>query len=264
MSGLQMISCRVAQGLCGAILLPSCLAIVSSASSEVGLRAKIFAIFGTAMSLGPMVGYVLGGIITQNVSWRGCLFADFVVSLTIAGVAMAFIRSRPAREQTESFNILHALLATLALGLIVFGASRVGGGHSVILSSLVAEGKFVLPGALLLAGYIWAERRSQHPLLHLSLLADRTRGFSLLALMVGGGSVIGVVSMQLSFYMQNVLHYTPVETGIALFPNSIAVVVGNPLTGYLVPTNRGEKDIRPRRIPVEPGSVHAAGDILAH
>jgi MFS family permease len=234
MTGLQMISCRVVQGICAAILMPAVLAIVSSASSDTGPRAKMFALFGTVAAIGPFAGMMLGGIIMQSFSWRACLFANLFVAAPVAGVAMAVIRPRPARKQAERFNILNALLATAALALIIFGASRVGDGPSIILSSLAAEGKYAVPGIILFAVFIWAERHSRYPLVKLSLLADRTLAFSLLALMVGGGSVLAVVA-QLSFYMQNVLHYTPIETGSALLPSSVAMLVGTPLTGFLVP-----------------------------
>ena len=70
----------------------------------------------------------------ESISWRACLFANLVVAVPLVGVAMVVIRRRPARKQTERFNIQDALLATVALGLIIFGASRVGNGPSIILA----------------------------------------------------------------------------------------------------------------------------------
>ena len=117
MNGLQMISFRIAQGFCGALLVPASLAILSSASSDAGPRAKNFALFGTVSAMGPVIGLVLGGIIAQSISWRACLFANLVVAVPLVGVAMVVIRLRPARKQTERFNIQDALLATVALGI---------------------------------------------------------------------------------------------------------------------------------------------------
>src|SRR6202044_656356 len=211
-SFVMLVSARALQGAFGAILAPSALGTLVSTFRDPLERGRAFAVFGSVAVGGGAVGLILGGGLTQYLSWRYTLFVNLIFAAIAVAGALAYIRSgRPATPPRMDWP--GAVLACTGLFLIVFGfshAETAGWTATLTLGSLIL-------GVLLLAGFVLAERRSTHPLLPLRVILDRTRGGSYVAVGLSGIAIFGVF-LFLTFYLQDVKGYSPVTSGLAFLP----------------------------------------------
>ena len=175
-SFVMLVSARALQGAFGAILAPSALGTLVSTFRDPLERGRAFAVFGSVAVGGGAVGLILGGVLTQYLSWRYTLFVNLIFAAIAVAGALAYIRSsRPASPPRMDWP--GAVLACAGLFLIVFGfshAETAGWTATLTLGSLIL-------GAVLLTAFVVAERRSSHPLLPLRVVLDRTRGGSYVA-----------------------------------------------------------------------------------
>src|SRR5690349_10925357 len=180
-SFLMLVSARALQGAFGAVLAPSALGTLVSTFREPRERGRAFGVFGSVAAGGGAVGLILGGVLTQYLSWRWCLYVNLVFAAIAVAGALAWIRGgRPASRPRMDWP--GAVLACAGLFLIVFGfshAETAGWTAGLTIGSLVL-------GLLLLAAFVVAERRSSHPLLPLHVILDRTRGGSFVAVGLSG------------------------------------------------------------------------------
>jgi EmrB/QacA subfamily drug resistance transporter len=208
----MLVAARTLQGAFGAILAPSALGTLVSTFQDPRERGRAFGVFGSVAAGGGGVGLILGGVLTQYLSWRWTLYVNLVfAAIAIAG-ALAYMRSsRPASRLRMDWP--GAVLACAGLFLIVFGfshAETAGWTAGLTIGSLVL-------GVLLLAAFVVAERRSTHPLLPLRVILDRTRGGSYVAVGISGIAIFAVF-LFLTFYLQEVKRYSPVTSGLAFLP----------------------------------------------
>jgi predicted MFS family arabinose efflux permease len=158
------------------------------------------------------VGLILGGVLTEYLSWRWTLYVNLVFAAIAAAGALAYMRSsRPASRPRMDWP--GAVLACAGLFLVVFGfshAETAGWTAGLTIGSLVL-------GPVLLAGFVAAERRSSHPLLPLHVILDRTRGGSYVAVGLSGIAIFGIF-LFLTYYLQEVQGYSPVTSGLAFLP----------------------------------------------
>jgi EmrB/QacA subfamily drug resistance transporter len=208
----MLVAARALQGAFGALLAPAALGTLTSTFTDPRERGRAFAVFGSVASGGAGVGLILGGVLTQYLSWRYTLYVNLVfAAIAIAG-ALAWIRSSPPAIRPR-VDWPGTVLASAGLFLIVFGFSEAvmaGWGAPVTIVSLVV-------GPLLLAAFVVAERRSPHPLLPLRVILDRTRGGSYVAVGLVGIALFGVF-LFLVFYLQQVKGYSPVTSGLLFLP----------------------------------------------
>jgi EmrB/QacA subfamily drug resistance transporter len=208
----MLVAARTLQGAFGAILAPSALGTLVSTFRDPRERGRAFGVFGSFAAAGGGVGLILGGLLTQYLSWRWTLYINLVfAALAIAG-ALAFMRSsRPAIRPRMDYP--GAILACAGLFLIVFGFSHA---ETAGWTAALTIGSLVL-GLVLLAGFVAAEQRSSHPLLPLRVILDRTRGGSYVAVGISGIAIFGVF-LFLTYYLQEVKGYSPVTSGLAFLP----------------------------------------------
>ena len=158
------------------------------------------------------MGLILGGVLTQYLSWRWTLYVNLVFAAIAAAGALAFMRgSRPVNQPRMDWP--GAVLACAGLFLIVFGfshAETAGWTAGLTIGSLIL-------GLALLAAFVVAERRSSHPLLPLHVILDRTRGGSYVAVGLTGIAIFGIF-LFLTYYLQEVKGYSPVTSGLAFLP----------------------------------------------
>jgi predicted MFS family arabinose efflux permease len=158
------------------------------------------------------VGLIVGGVLTQYLSWRWTLYVNLVFAVIAIAGALAFMRSsRPANRPRMDWP--GAVLACAGLFLIVFGFSHA---ETAGWTAPLTIGSLVL-GPVLLAAFVVAERRSSHPLLPLHVILDRTRGGSYVAVGISGIAIFGVF-LFLTYYLQEVKGYSPVTSGLAFLP----------------------------------------------
>jgi EmrB/QacA subfamily drug resistance transporter len=208
----MLAAARTLQGAFGALLAPAALSTLTSIFTDQRERGKAFAVYGAVSSGGAGVGLILGGLLTQYLSWRYTLYVNVLFAVIAIAGALAYIRaSRPATRPRLDWP--GTVLASTGLFLIVFGFSRAetaGWAAPLTVTCLVA-------GPLLLAAFVAAERRSPHPLLPLRVILDRTRGGSYAVLGLTGIALFGVF-LFLAYYLQQVKGYSPLTSGLLFLP----------------------------------------------
>jgi EmrB/QacA subfamily drug resistance transporter len=235
----MLAAARTLQGAFGALLAPSALALLTVTFTDGPERNKAFGIFGAIAGSGASVGLLLGGVLTQYLSWRWCLYVNlFVGALAVSGALVLVANSRP--QERPQLDIPGTLAVCAGLFAIVFGFSHAqtsGWGDPLTIAMLVL-------GALLLAVFTAVEARVEHPLLPLRILADRNRAASYIAVGVASAAMFGVF-LFLTYYLQQDRGYSPVTTGLAFLPMTAVVM----LTAVLTTTVMRER-IGPRVLTV--------------
>jgi EmrB/QacA subfamily drug resistance transporter len=214
-----LIVARAIQGLFGALLAPAALAALSVTFSEPKERAKAFAMYGIIGGSGAAIGLILGGALTQWASWRWCLFINlFFAGIALIGVAI-FVQGGRSEHKTR-LDVPGTMLGSAGLFLIVYGFS-----HAWMSSwtNVLTWGSIVL-GVGVLALFVWSQYRSDHPLLPLRIVQNRTRGGSLIALLLTTMGIYAVFLL-LAYYLQETLGFSPLRTGFAFMPLVLAITL---------------------------------------
>jgi EmrB/QacA subfamily drug resistance transporter len=223
----MLVVARTLQGAFGAILAPSALGTLVSTFREPKERARAFGVFGSVAAGGGAVGLILGGVLTQYLSWRYTLYVNLIFAAIAVAGAVAWIGpSRP--DARPRMDWPGAVLACAGLFLIVFGFSRAetaGWTAPETIGSLAV-------GVVLLAGFVLAERRSSDPLLPLRVILDRTRGGSYVAVFISGIAIFGTF-LFLTFYLQVVKGESPLATGLLFLPMIGCILISSNLSSIV-------------------------------
>ena len=226
-----LVTARSLQGAFGAILAPAALGTLITTFRDPRERGRAFGVFGSVAGAGGAVGLILGGFLTQDLSWRWTLYVNLIFAAIAVAGALIFIRgSRPASR--PRIDVAGAVLGGLGVFLIVFGfahAETAGWSAALTVGSLAV-------GVLLIGAFGLAERRVRFPLLPLRVILDRTRGGAYLSVGVAAVALFGAF-LFLTYYLQTVKGYSPVTTGLAFLP-----MVG----GLLVSANVSSNVLLPR------------------
>jgi EmrB/QacA subfamily drug resistance transporter len=224
----MLVTARTLQGAFGAILAPSALGTLISTFRDPRERGRAFGVFGSVAGGGGAVGLILGGVLTQYLSWRWTMYVNLVFAAIAVAGALAYMRSnRP--DSRPRMDWPGTLLASAGLFLIVFGFSHAelaGWTAALTVGSLVA-------GAILLAAFALAERRVSHPLLPLRVITDRIRGGAYISVGLTGIAVFGVF-LFLTYYLQQVKGYSPVLSGIAFLPMIACILLASNSSSILL------------------------------
>lgn len=213
-----LIAARVAQGMSGALLAPAALSLLAVTFTDPKERAKAFGIFGAIAGTGGAVGLLLGGTLTEFLSWRWCLYVTLLFAIP-AALAASRLLSPPEPDAHPPLDLRGTVLATSGLFTLVFGfasAERDGWGDVVTVSSLVASG-------LLLTSFVAWQTKAPHPLLPLRIPGDRNRGGAYLSMIIAGTGIFGTF-LFVTFYMQQTLGYSPLKTGFAYMPMNLSII----------------------------------------
>lgn len=247
--GTMLLTGRALQGIGAAALSPAALSIVVTTHPEPAARAKAMGVWGTVMGVGASFGTLLGGAIT-DIDWRWAFLINVPIGvLLVVGVFAWVPRSAPAGPRPPA-DVAGALTGTLGLLSLVFGivtAGSDGWGDPVALVSFAVA-------AVLLAVFVRVEQSATAPLLPLRLLRRRTVSAGTLAQLVTAGLMLPSFFM-LPQYMQLVLHYSPLEVGVAYLPTSIAMLVVSGAVPVLIAKFGA-------RLPYVAGTVLLAGVLL--
>jgi EmrB/QacA subfamily drug resistance transporter len=214
-----LVAARALQGLFGALLAPAALSLLTTTFTAPDERNKAFGVFGAIAGSGAAVGLLLGGILTEYLSWRWCLY----VNLAFAGVAvfgaLTLLRNEAPAEKPR-LDLPGTLTASAGLFALVYGfshASTTSWGDATTLGFLAA-------GVALLVAFVAIQRRVAHPLLPLRVVLDRDRGGSYLAVGLSGIAIFGVF-LFLTYYLQQILGFSPIESGAAFLPMTFAIMI---------------------------------------
>jgi EmrB/QacA subfamily drug resistance transporter len=217
----MLVFARALQGAFGALLAPSALSLLTVTFAGSSDRSKAFGIFGAIAGGGASVGLILGGVITQTLSWRWCLYVNVLIAVPTVLVALRLLQNHPP-EGRGRIDIPGVLLACGGLFALVYGFSNAET-HSWTAPLTIAA---LSLSVVLLVAFVAVERVRADPLLPLHIVTDRARGGAYLSILLAGAGVFAVF-LFLTYYMQENLGFSPVKTGLAFLP----------LTGVLVVTS---------------------------
>ena len=231
---------RVAQGMFAAMLAPAALSLVSiTFAHDNDERGRAFGIFGAVSGAGGALGLLLGGVLTQTVSWRWCLYVNIAIAVVAVVGSVVWLRDaeRPERVRLDLAGTLTIVLGLVGLVHGLGHAASAGWGDPWTIGSLVA-------GAALVAAFFLVERRAAHPLLPLGVLLDRTRGAAYLCVGITGiGSF--AVFLFLTYYLVDILGFSPIQSGTAFLPMVAMLVVGAVVSGAVLMPRVGPRPIVP-------------------
>ena len=211
---------RALQGVFAAALAPSTLSMLTVTFRDPKERAKAFAVFGAIAGGGAAVGLVLGGLLTEYATWRWCLLVNIPISV-VAIVGTSIYLHESSTERQGSYDILGALLATLGLGMLVWGFNQASS-HSW--SSPNTWG-WLIGAIVLLALFAVLNSRNPHAILPMRILKNRNRaGAYVVGLLVGTG--LFAMFLFLTFFLQEVKGWSPVKSGVAFLPFSGGIIIG--------------------------------------
>jgi len=214
-----LVGARAAQGAFGALLAPAALSLLTTTFTDPDERGKAFGIYGAIAGGGGAVGLLLGGVLTEYLSWRWCLYVNLAFAIPAAAAALALLHDA-ARAGRAHIDVPGTLTATGGLFALVYGFAQAethGWGTASTLG-------FLAGGVALLAAFVAIERGAANPLLPLRVVLDRNRGGSYLATGIAGAGMFGVF-LFLTYYLQQTLGYSPIQTGFAFLPMLGALVL---------------------------------------
>ncbi|MFH8793535.1 MFS transporter [Streptomyces sp. NPDC017941] len=235
----MLVAARALQGVFGALLAPAALSLLTTTFTDPRERAKAFGIYGAVAGSGAAVGLLLGGVLTEYLDWRWCLY----VNLAFAAAAMlggARLLHPGAPEDRPKLDVPGTVLVSAGLFAIVYGFSNA---ETHAWSDPLTWG-FLVIGGVLVTAFAWWQTRAVHPLLPPRVVLDRDRGASFLAMFISGAGMFGVF-LFLTYYMQQILDYTPISTGLAFLPMVAVMVVVSVLTTNVLVPRFGAKPIVP-------------------
>jgi EmrB/QacA subfamily drug resistance transporter len=218
-TSLTLVASRFLQGASAAFVAPQALAIITDLFAEGPARTRALGIFQGATAAGASAGIVLGGILTEFVGWRAVFLVNppLIVALVIA---IRRVLPAQARRVGARLDVAGALLATASIALLIFGLSQ---GQQHGFSNTAALTALALAVVLGVA-FVVVEKRGQAPMVPLAVLADPARRAALSATLLIGAVVAGYVYFT-SLYLQDVLSFSPLQTGLALIPATGTVMI---------------------------------------
>ena len=225
----SLVAFRALQGLGGALLAPAALSLLMTTFAEGRERNRALGIYGAASGSGAAVGVLLGGVITSYFGWSWIFFINVPVGAAAIALTPFLLRDSRADLPHHHFDLAGASTVTSGLMLLVYALTRAtsdGWSSPVTLGLLTGA-------AVLLATFIWIESRSHAPLLPLRIF--RLRSLSAAnATMALVGAVTFSEFFVLTLYVQDVLHYSAVQSGVAFVAFALSVVVMSNVAQILV------------------------------
>ncbi|MGH3262771.1 MAG: MFS transporter, partial [Trebonia sp.] len=245
----MLLVARAIQGAFGALLAPAALSTLTVTFSNPAERGKAFGVFGAIAGAGGAVGLLLGGVLTEYLSWRWTLYVNVAFAVVAVSVALRLL-PRDRRETVVHVDILGTLLVVAGPIGVVYGMSEAetrSWGAPLTIGLLVG-------GVVLLILFTLVERRAAHPLLPLRIVLDRFRGGSYLAI---GLSAIGMfaIFLFLTYYLEEILRYSPVLTGVAFLPMIAALIVSSTTSSALLMPRVGPRLLIPLGLIVAAGGL---------
>ncbi|MFI1220938.1 MULTISPECIES: MFS transporter [unclassified Streptomyces] len=244
-----LLTARVLQGLATAAVTPAGLALLTTAFKEGPLRDRALGLNGALMSAGFTAGAILGGLLTDLLSWRWAFFVNVPVAALVVALAPSVITdSRP--ERRPALDVPGAVTVTGGLLLLVLGLTRAGETGWTEPTTLAV----LFAGAVLLAAFVRVEQRAAAPLVPIHILKRRSVVWGNAAGLIAFVTETSLVFL-LTLYLQEVLGHSALATGLAFGVLGIGTVVGGVLGG------RAVSRFGSRRAIVLGGTVQAAATL---
>src|ERR1700761_1214911 len=214
-----LVAARTLQGAFGAVLAPSALGLLTVTFEGSPDRPKAFGIFGAIAGGGASLGLILGGALTQVLSWRWCLYVNLVIAVPTTIVAWRLLVNHSAPER-DPIDIPGVLTSALGLFALVYGFSNAETHSWSATATIVA----LVASPVLLTAFVLIERRVKHPLLPLHIIWDRVRGGAYTTITLTGAGIFAVF-LFLTYFLQAQLGLSPLTSGLAFLPLTVALVI---------------------------------------
>jgi EmrB/QacA subfamily drug resistance transporter len=222
-----LVAFRAVQGVGAAFMMPATLSIITQAfpaeqrGTAIGTWAGVSAL---ALAIGPVVG----GFLTESVSWRAIFFIN--PPIAVIATAVTLFAARESRDETVDRTVDYLGIGALTIGLTALVLALVEG-NSWHWGSPAIVGLFAL-AAVSLTGFVLIEQRVRAPMIDFAFFRSRTSlGANIVGFLVSFAMFAQFFFVTL--YMQNVLHYSPLQTGIRFLPSTLVIIVMGPLAGRL-------------------------------
>ena len=227
-----LLAARTAQGVGGAIVAPTALALIATTFTEGPQRSRAMGVYASMSGVGGALGLVVSGLLVTYASWRWVMFVNVPIGVAVALAARVTIGETPRR--VGGFDLPGAVTGTVGVAALVYGLSNAATtsdgvshwGDAKVMVTLAA-------GVVLLAAFAVIEVRGRMPLLPPRVLRDRDRlGANLI--MLGVGTANFGVFFFLTLYVQNLLGYSALREGVAFLPLTAALLVGAAAAARLI------------------------------
>src|SRR3954466_15759052 len=227
-SEASLISARAIQGLGAAVITPAALSILSVTFPEGRERNIALGVWGAVGGFGAAAGVLLGGVLTSALSWSWIFFVN--VPIGVAAFILTPILLRESRDASvKSFDALGAILVTSGLSSLVYAITRAGEDGWLSAKAL----SFFAASAILLVGFVVWELRHSEPLMRIGILRIKTVTGANVAGFILGTATFSLFLM-LTLYMQQVLGYSPIKTGVAYLAVAGTAIFTSALAAQLV------------------------------
>ena len=254
----MLIAMRLIQGAAGAVLSPSVFSITSVTFEEGTERNKALGILGAIAGSGAAIGVLLGGVLTEWAGWEWIFFVNVPIGLGALLLVPRVVRESHAEGLTQHFDAAGATTVTASLMLFVFGLTQStshGWSSGQVIGSLLVS-------AVLMVVFFGIESRSRSPLVPLSIFRRRTL-FGANAVGFGLGTSVFGAFFLLSLYMQQVLGFSALKTGVGYLAIALTVVVASGISQALV-TRAGVKPVLAFGLLVMAGGLAYLSQVSAH
>ncbi len=246
----MLVTARACQGAFAALLVPSALSLLTTTFTEPKDRSRAFAVYGAIAGVGGAVGLLLGGALTEYLSWRWTLYVNLIFA-AVAFAGGALLLQRQPSQSKPRLDIPGVLLVSGAVFCLVYGFSNAAT-HSWATPSTYG---FLAAGVALGVAFALWQGQAAHPLLPPRVVLDRNRGGAYLSMLIASAGLFGIF-LFLTYYLQQTLSYSPLVTGVAFLPLSVGLILASNLsTTVLMPR------VGPRPL-VASGLLAAAGAMV--
>jgi EmrB/QacA subfamily drug resistance transporter len=215
-----LVAARAVQGLGAAILSPAALSILTVTFKEGSERNKALSIWGAIAGAGGAFGVLLGGILTQEIGWQWIFYVNVPIGSLVVLASFFILAPSLSEDERRGFDIPGAIALTASLVLMVFAlvkSTSWGWASARTIGTLAVS-------IILLAAFILIERRTTSPLVPLSIFGNRSLSVSNVVSLALGASIFSMFYF-LSLYMQEVLGYSALRTGIGYLTIASAIII---------------------------------------
>ena len=255
----MLVTARACQGAFAALLVPAALSLLTTTFTEPKDRSKAFGIYGAIAGAGGAVGLLLGGALTEYLSWRWTLYVNLLFA-AVAFTGGALLLTGQSSRVKPRLDVPGALLVSSGVFCLVYGLSNAAT-HGWRAPSTYG---FLATAVVLLVAFALWQGRAAHPLLPPRVVLDRNRGGAYLSMLIGTAGLFGIF-LFLTYYLQQTLGYSPLVTGFAFLPMSVGLIVMANLATIVLMPRFGPKPLVALGMLSRSGRVGLAGPAgLAH
>jgi EmrB/QacA subfamily drug resistance transporter len=246
-----LVAGRAAQGLGAALVSPAALSIVMTTFAEGRERTRALGIWSAIAAGGGAVGLLLGGLLTDTLSWRWVFFVNLPVGIAAFLLALRYIANTRAEKRPETVDVLGATTVTAGLLVLVYDIVKA---QEYGWTSGRTLGLFVL-ALTLLGAFVVTELRSKAPLIRLGIFRVRSLTSANAAILFVMSGLFGMFYFA-SIYVQEILGYSPLKAGVAFVPVTVGIVIGAGLAQSLI------RSLGVRLVPIGGIALAALGLVL--